>query len=597
MFALEGIAISPGFARGMAIVYDFEAGRQIASPCRFLASAEVEGEWLRIDQALENSHQDLQFASRSSAASRPPADVLSLLEAHATMTSEVAALVKRFVDCNRVDAEQALEKVIGDWIERLTRLDSVYLRQREQDLRDVGRRLKRHLAGSLAWRDGPIPKDAVIVTRELMPSEVIEFANCEVAAVVSERGGRYSHTAILARSLGLPAITRVLHATSRIQPGMQLLVDGEAGQVVVNPSPASEEEFAAKRTAYLQAQDSRRIAGESPCMTSDGSLIGLHANVGRPQEIASVVKQRLDGVGLFRTEFLFMESVERPERESQAFIYATMAKELDGRPLVVRTFDLGRDKIPPFLMRETSDNATLLHLNGLQFSLAERNLFYTQIAAILDAAQTGDVRILLPMVIGGDDFSQAVTRIEQIAERCNLARSPMIGAMIETPAALFGLDEILDRADFLALGTNDLAQFMLATDRDVVDVADDCTAMHPAVLRAIHHVCEAAARRQCPVSVCGEAAGEADFACLMIGMGVEDLSVDPSRIPALREVIQAIDSHVAKMIVKEALVCRSPREVGKVISQWRLRMKQAPSDSAVVDEPGNTVAESCERES
>jgi phosphoenolpyruvate-protein kinase (PTS system EI component) len=294
-----------------------------------------------------------------------------------------------------------------------------------------------------------------------------------------------------------------------------------------------------------------------------------------PQEIAAVVKQHFAGVGLFRTEFLFIDSTE-PTIDRQVAVYASMARQLGGRPLVIRTFDLQRETIPQFLLHEPSPAAGALHLNGLRFSLAERHMFDNQVAAILKVAQNENIRILLPMVIGSDDLSEAVARIERLAERYKLARTPPIGAMIETPAALFGLDEILDLADFLSLGTNDLTQFMLATDREAMDSHNQCGAMHPAVLRAIKQVCDAAKRRQCPLSVCGEAVGEVAFASLMIGMGIRELSIAGDCVAPIRHSLRALDTHAASHLATQALACRSLAEVLTLVESWQRSAKNSP---------------------
>jgi phosphotransferase system enzyme I (PtsI) len=293
------------------------------------------------------------------------------------------------------------------------------------------------------------------------------------------------------------------------------------------------------------------------------------ANTSLPEEIEAVAKHGLAGVGLFRTEFLFLESRERPSLQTQVEMYDNMAKGLNGQPLVIRTFDLGGDKLPPFLLTEEPETHCKLHLRGLRFSLAERNLLEEQLHAILQVAQTSDVHILFPMVIGRDDLSQAIAAVDRVVKKFDFLRTPPIGAMIETPAALYALDEILDLADFIALGTNDLTQYMLATDRDLAEGQDDCTAMHPAVLRAIKQVVLAAEKHQCPVCVCGEEAGDVDFACLLIGLGIRELSLSPGRGVVVRQVLHGINSQAAAKTAARALRCQSPGEVRALLAELR----------------------------
>lgn len=566
MSLLEGIPISPGFESGIAVVYDYEVGRRLNVPSSELTTSEVDAEWDRLDNALERSRQDLQLLEQTASKLPNLRKSAALLSAHSAMTHEIADLVKQHVGRELVNVEEALDVVICDWVDRLQRLDNEYLRQREQDVRDVGRRMTRYLAGSLRWNKGPLPPGSIVVAKELLPSEAIELANCGVAAIVSEHGGRYSHTAILARSMGIPALTEVHHATSQIHPGMHVLVDAQAGSVTLTPTKSDEESFEKRKRDYETLVVSLVAKENVPCATQDGIDISLLANIGLPEEIEAVAKHSFAGVGLFRTEFLFLGSHERPTWQAQVELYDTIAKGLNDQPLVVRTFDLGGDKLPPFLLSDEAQESGSLHLRGLRFSLAERNLFDEQLRAILHVAQTSNARILFPMVIGSDDLALAIAAVDRIVDRFGFPRTPPLGVMIETPAALYGLDEILDLADFAALGTNDLTQYMLATDRDLAETANECTALHPAVLRAIKQVVEAAEKHQCPLCVCGEEAGDADFACLLVGLGIRELSLSPDRGAGVREALRGINTEDAAKAADQALRCRNPREVREVLA-------------------------------
>ena len=566
---LEGIPISPGYASGIVVVYDYEVGRKISVSQSRLSSSEVQSEWDRIDRALEQSRHDLQILEQT-ASSRPNlSKSVAVLSAHSSMTKEIAQIVKQRVGRELVNVEEALDSVICNWVERLQRLDNEYLRQREQDVRDVGRRMTRYLAGSLPWSKGPLPPGSIIVAYELLPSEAIELANCGVVAIISEHGGRYSHTAIVARSLGIPAVTGLINISSQIPPGTRVLVDGQTGRVVIAPSESEESSFRKKMEEFSNYSLSLKEQDVLPCITEDGIEVSLLANIGLPEEIPDASRCNLTGVGLFRTEFLFLKSQIRPSVNTQFKMYGNMAKSLNGRPLVIRTFDLGGDKLPPFLLTEDSKSHRSLHLRGLRFSLAERELLDEQLHAILLLAQTSDVRILFPMVIGSDDLTQAIAAVDRVVEEFGFLQIPPIGAMIETPAAIFALDEILDLADFVALGTNDLTQYMLATDRDLAEGQDDCTALHPAVLRAIGQVIEAAKTHQCPVCVCGDEAGDPDFACLLVGLGIRELSLSLDRASAISEAIRSIRAEQAREIAYLALQCRTPAEVRELLSALR----------------------------
>ena len=567
MSHLKGIPISPGYASGIAVVYDYEIQRTLELPHRAITHSEVEAECERLDDALETSRQDLKHVEQAALNDPRLVDSAALLSVHSAMANEIAALVKRHIGREFVNVEQALDAVIRDFVKRLQILDNPYFRQREQDVRDVGQRMARDLAGSPPWTNEPLPPGSVIVARELLPSEALELAKSGVVAIVSEHGGTSSHTAIVARSLGIPAITGIANITSQVHPGMRLLVDGETGCLVIEPSPSDEERFLGRKREYERLATSITAKENLPCVTQDGIDISLLANIGLPEEVAHVAEHNLAGAGLFRTEFLFLESHERPSFEMQCEMYDNVASGLGDLPLVIRTFDLGGDKLPPFLLSEGPQTHTSLHLRGLRFSLAERELFNTQLRAILHVAQTADVRILFPMVIGSDDFAQAIAAVDSAVEQLGILRRPVIGAMIETPAALYALDEILELADFVAIGTNDLTQYMLAADRDLAEGTDDCTAMHPAVLRAIKQVVDAAEKQHCPVCVCGEEAGDADFACLLVGLGIRELSLSPSRGAAVRQAIRGINSQRARETADQAIRCRTLGEIRELLAQ------------------------------
>lgn len=570
METVNGKSLSPGLAIGPAVVVGYELQRRFAAPemdeAGFIQRADVGRECDRMDGALRNSERDLNSIANA-ANDRPSlAAAVELMSVHAAMATEIAGSVKDRISSNLVGVEDALDSVISQWVARLQQIDNDYLRERELDVRDVGQRMMRHLTGVAPDVHVKFPPGAVVVSRELVPSDAIALANSDVVAIVTEFGGKLGHTAIIARSLGIPAISGISNVTQRIPWGSTLLVDGTEGTVTVEPTEKQQSEFASR--VSVEKRESSRLDSIDiqPCRTRDGTEISIFGNIGLQQELNQVLRQGLKGVGLFRTEFLYLESQVRPDTLSQQRIYAEMANELGDRPLVIRTFDLGGDKLPPFLSLDARIAPSSLDLRGLRFSLVEADLLRQQLAAIIQIAQSADVRILFPMVIGGHDFRQAIAVVEEVMDCCDALRRPLIGAMIETPAALFCLDEILELADFIAIGTNDLTQYLLAADRDLSADNEDFTAMHPAVLRAINQVIEAAGRWNRPVCVCGEEAGEPMMAEILIGLGIQELSVSPSRASDLRIAIGAVDIAVASALGQRALTCGSPDEVRELLS-------------------------------
>jgi phosphoenolpyruvate-protein phosphotransferase (PTS system enzyme I) len=568
MHPWKGIAISPGYADGVAVVYDDQTDHRREFPDRDILPAEIEAEHGRLDDATEQSQGELKQPEPSASTPAAPDDSTAMLAAHSQLVRDIAAKVKQHLSRELVNVEQALDSVIGTLVDRLCQIENVYLRAREQDVRDVGRRMMRHLTGSPRFPLSSLPTHAVIVARELLPSEAVELSRSGLVAIVTEQGGRDSHTAILARALRIPAVTGLVSVTSQIQSGMRLLVDGQAGTVTISPSAAERATFSKSQEHHQRSLAAMAADETLPCVTRDGVAISLLGNIGRPEEVEQVDIHNLSGVGLFRTEFLFLESHERPSFETQCEIYTRVAKALEDRPLVIRTFDLGGDKFPPFLVSQQSGPQPSRHLRGMRFSLAERLLFETQVRAIVHVAQTADVRILFPMIVGSHDFSRAIAAVDQAIDKLGARRRPALGAMIETPSALFSLREILALADFVSIGTNDLTQYMLATDRHAVDLTDECTAWHPAVLRAIQRVVDAAGQ-DCPVCVCGEEAGDPDFARLLIGLGVRELSMTPVRAAPVRQALRRTDGSTARELASQSLRCATPGEVRILFAEQR----------------------------
>ena len=563
---LKGIPVSPGYAEATAVVYDYEVHRKLDVPRRDVSPSELHHEYRRLDEAVEQSGRELERAEAFARSGSGPGDPSAIFSAHSMLVRELAEKVQEHVSQEQVNVEQALEAVIEDLAGRLGQLKHAGFREREQDVRDIGRRMLRHLTDGSPWPPESLPAGSAVVARELLPSEAVELVRSGAVAIVAEQGGKNSHTAILARSFGIPAVTGIARVTAHIQPGMCVLVDGCAGEVLVNPSPSEVARFSELKREFDRSATATAAGEALPCVTQDGISISLLGNIGLTEEVEHIQEHRLGGVGLFRTEFLFLESHEPPSFQRQLDIYKRVAEALGDRPLVIRTFDLGGDKTPPFLESPDADPHPSLALRGLRFSLAERRLFETQLRALVQVAQEHDVRVLFPMVIGRHDLSRACAALADVIKDLGVPRRPLLGAMVETPAALFALEEILELADFLAIGTNDLTQYMLALDRDEAELSEECTPWHPLVLRAIRQVIKAAAAKGRPVCVCGEEAGEPGFACLLAGLGARELSLSPGRAALVRQALRGVRCQDAEVFAHKALGCGSPEEVRELLA-------------------------------
>ncbi|MHC5012304.1 MAG: phosphoenolpyruvate--protein phosphotransferase, partial [Planctomycetota bacterium] len=470
---------------------------------------------------------------------------------------------------------------------RLAGIEDPYLRERAIDVRDIGRRVLDQLVARAPEAVLPLPEGSVVIATELLPSETLDLDRAHVVGIVTELGGPTSHAAILAQALGIPAVSGIADAANAIPEGTWVLVDGERGEVTIAPSRERARTFGRVHDRYDRAND-RAIAAEGvPCETSDGERIVLRANLGRALDVRGVRRHNLEGVGLLRTEFLFLDAHEPPSREAQSEIYGGVLRACPGSPVTIRTLDFGGDKVPPFLAPQVDRNPSL-GLRGLRFSLSERALFDTQLRAIAESAREGDVRVLFPMVMGASDLEAARERLDRaLAGQGGPGRRVSVGAMVETPAAVFAIEDILELVDFVTLGTNDLVQFTLAADRTLVDATDECSIAHPSVLRAIARVIEASRLRGRPVSVCGEAAGDPALACLLVGLGVRELSMSPARAARIRFALRSVRAEEAAEVAASALRCRGPREVRERLRD--LAFAKPGSDAGKGDPPNGAL--------
>jgi len=566
---LRGTAISPGYARGAAFVYD--PFRDAELPRYGIDSAQVTAEHKRFHEALDKAVEELQAVERKVFAELGRAEA-AIFSAHLAMLKDKSFIerVKARIERDWVNAEHAVDREIAELVRLFSEVGNEYIRQRASDVKDVGRRVLKHLGHWARTGAGTLPPQAVLVAEELLPSDSLDMNRSHLAAFVTERGGGTSHAAILARSLGIPAITGVADATKQIPNGADVLVDGEIGEVIVTPGSNNLARFSKQKTEYDRETAKAQHAESLESVSKDGVKIKLLANVGRLEDVDVVLRHKLGGIGLFRTEYLFLESDQPPDKARQKSVYAEAIRKLPGCPVTIRTLDLGGDKKPRFLARQFEHNPNL-GARGLRFSLAEKELFLTQVEAVLESSSLGDVRLLFPMVLGGDDLRQAVREVGLAAHRVGVKKLPLLGAMVETPSALFELEEILNLVDFVSIGTNDLVQFMLAADRSAVDLGGEEMVLYPSVLRAIAEVVAAAQEKNRPVCVCGEAAGNPRIACLLVGLGVRELSMSPDRAARVRVAIRSNLVSELERLARDAVEARAVGAVKRLASEIRIR--------------------------
>lgn len=563
---LHGRPMSPGLAEGTAYIY--RPPEDEPSDEKPISAGDVPREVARFDRALTDSVSELE-ALRDRPSPPLAEEERTIVEAHLTMLRDAAFMDKcrQRVRQQLVRAEQAIDAETRDLERMIQSLGEDVMRERSADVRDVGRRVFAKLRREEAPTNplASLPPGSVLVTERLLPSDTLQLDRRNVAAVVTERDGPSSHIAILARARGIPAVCDVRKATSLLATGDRLLVDAEAGTVTFAPTHTQAAHFTARREQYAALAALSGPGGDRGCVTRDGVGLRLYANIGRPDEVRLVQQYGLDGVGLFRSEYLFLDTDQPPSRSVQGKAYESVIRALQPRPVVIRTMDLGGDKVPRFAQ---PDDALRLRSGqrGIAYSLSEQKLFRIQLQAILEAAGEEPARIMFPMVRGVADLRDARAILDDVAASRAVSHRPLVGAMIETPSAVFQIDDLLRMVDFVSIGTNDLAQYTLALDRSSPDSGGALALLHPGVLRATEQVVRAAADQAVDLSVCGETAGDPGCACLLAGLGVRTLSMSPLRAPRVRQVLQQIQVSRLEAAAREALAAATPRDVQDILA-------------------------------
>jgi phosphotransferase system enzyme I (PtsI) len=491
-------------------------------------------------EALQDKAKKLPGAARE--------ELGYLLEAYQQMLkgSRLIRGVEKRIASDRINTEAAILKEINKMEDAFAAMDDSYLSGRIDDIREVGNRLVRSLGQKQATAFASLPRNAVIVSDELSPADTALLDPKQVAGLATVLGGVESHTAIMARSLALPAVVAATKLTSWARNGDTIIVDGGAGQVILNPTESVLAQYRKRRATYLRSRRSLDKLRAVPAVTQDGMAINLQANIELPSEIDSVLRSGATGIGLLRSEFLFMNRDDLPGEEEQFAALRHVVKRMDGRPVTIRTLDIGADKLSDAMGFEPGPNPAL-GLRAIRFSLNRRKTLMEQLAAILRAGAYGPVRILLPMVCTVDEVRAVRRVLNRLAGR--LKRKgvriadpmPPLGVMIEIPGAALAADALAAEADFFAIGTNDLTQYTLAIDRTDETVAYLYNPLHPAVLRLIQFSAEAAAAAGIPVSICGEMAGDERLTPLLLGLGIAELSMAAGSIPRVKKRVRGLN--------------------------------------------------------
>lgn len=565
----EGLGVATGIAVGRAHVR--ETGAVEVPEYRITAEA-VPAELKRFRKAVSRTRRQLR-ALQNKARALPPAsaeEVSYLLDAHLRMLmgSRLLRGAERLIADENWNAEAAVQSVISGIAEGFAAMDDAYLSARMEDIREVGARLIRALLKSQRRPFGTLPKDSVLIAEELTPADTAVLDPRRIVAFATVLGGAEGHTAIMARALGLPAVLGTQGLLGGVKNGDMVVVDGRRGRVIVNPTPETLAEYEALRETIRRSQRQLARLRRLPSVTRDGVAIHLNANVELPRELDVVRQSGAAGVGLLRSEFLFMNREDLPSEDEQYRAVLDVIRSLEGLPVTVRTLDVGCDKLAYSLEKHlTIGPNPALGLRAIRLSLKLPKLLEVQLAAILRAGAHGPVRILLPMISMPSEVREVRALMQTVARRLKRRRVkiadplPPLGAMIETPGAALSADSLAEAADFFAIGTNDLTMYALAIDRGDEQVAHLYNPLHPAVLRLIQFSIEAGTRAGIGVSICGEVAGDARFTPLLLGLGARDLSMAATNIARIKQRIRGIDLAEA---ARRARIIMEQSDMGRI---------------------------------
>jgi phosphotransferase system enzyme I (PtsI) len=561
---LEGLGVAPGIAIGPA--YLLEAGA-IPVAIHRLGDEDIADELTRFNAAVAKGQRQLRKLKTKSA-NLPGAaaeEVGYLLEAYLQMLSGSRLLrgVERRISQEKINAEAAVQAEITEIAEGFAALSDQYLAARADDIREVGDRLIRNLTQTPFAAFSELPPGTVVIAEELSPADTALLDPALVSGFATVLGGPEGHTAIMARSLGLPAVLGVAGLFGSVHNGDSVVIDGSSGRVVINPTLEMTAEYERRQSEYRHEQRMLARLRRVPAVTRDGEAVTLLANVELSREIQPALAAGAEGIGLLRTEFMFMNREDLPDEEEQYQALRTIVEAMDGRPVVIRTLDIGGDKLALPLAAHLAESANpALGLRAIRLSLKERFLLEAQLGAMLRASAHGQVRILLPMISSITEVRQVRQVMATVTRRLKRRKvkiadpPPPLGVMIEVPGAALSADALAQVADFFAIGTNDLTMYTLAIDRSEEQVAHLYNTLHPAVLRLIQFTAEAAFRARIPISICGEIAGDPRYTALLLGLGVRELSMAWPALPRVKQRIRSIDllaaTRRARMIMDQS---------------------------------------------
>ncbi|MDN4067174.1 phosphoenolpyruvate--protein phosphotransferase [Paenibacillus vini] len=565
MLKIDGIAASAGVAIAPAFKLEHPdytvKNKNAADPAAELA---------RLDEALATSQQELE-AIKERTLQELGEKKAEIFESHLLILNDPELLtpVRDKISSDNATAEYALDETSKQFISMFENMKSTYLRERAADMRDVTKRVLTHLLGLNYVNPADISEEVIVIAEDLTPSDTAQLNRKYVKGFTTNIGGRTSHSAIMARSLEIPAVVGTKDVLSQVNSGDMIIVDGLDGSVIINPSAEVIDEYKSKRDNHLRQIEEWKKLREVPTVSKDGVHVELAANIGTPNDVTGVLENGGEGVGLYRTEFLYMGRTELPSEEVQFNAYKTVLEKMEGKPVVVRTLDIGGDKELPYLDLPKEMNP-FLGFRAVRLCLDRKDIFRTQLRALLRASTYGNLRIMFPMIATLDEFREAKALLleEQeklVAEGIAVSDSIQLGIMVEIPSTAVLADQFAKEVDFFSIGTNDLIQYTMAADRMNERVSYLYQPYNPAILRLVKMVIDAAHKEGRWAGMCGEMAGDATAIPLLLGLGLDEFSMSATSILPARSQISKLSKAEMKALAEQALEQQTAEQVVKLV--------------------------------
>jgi phosphoenolpyruvate-protein phosphotransferase (PTS system enzyme I) len=570
----KGVSASPGLAVGRAFVID---RRRVKTPKRHIIDEEIELEIARFESALQASHDQLERVKKKLAEQQGD-EHFHIIEAHQLILRDehMVEPTKRRIRDERVNAEWALRKTVEEIKQVFDAIEEDYFRERRSDVDFVGDRILRNLLGVDVVPALP-PTGSIIIAHDLSPADTAHLHRAACAGFATDVGGKTSHSAILARAFEIPLVVGLDDITDHVGNGDLLIVDGIRGEVIIHPSPEQCEDYRARAKRHSSFMRELLANRDQPAETIDGARVRLYANVEITEEVPSALDHGAEGIGLYRTEFLYLDRNDLP-REDEHFMHGRgVLRRVYPYPCTFRTFDLGGDKAAPWIPAGAADEVNpALGLRSIRLCLRERHLFKSQLRGLLRASVHGRMRIMFPMISGVGEFREAKAVLDEAKAELDKEGVPYdpklpLGIMVEMPSAVMVADLLAKEVDFMSVGTNDLIQYALAIDRVNEHVGYLYHPLHPAILRMVRYVVDAGHAAGVRVGLCGEMAGEPMFALVLLGLGLDELSMNSTAIPIVKSVLRGASLSAARELADRAMSLSTTDEIEQLVHEFMAR--------------------------